>query len=83
MKVERMARSGHDLAPARDALQRLFLRGGPAHRLQHGGRSVLEGDVEVGEDLALRHQRDDVVDMRIGIDVVQPHPGAELAQRLA
>ena len=83
MKVERMARSGQIVAPAADALERLLLRCRPAHRLQHVGRGVLEGDVEVGKDLALGHQRDDAVDVRIGIDVVQPHPGAELAQRLA
>ena len=41
---------------------------------------MLERDVEIGQDLALGHQRDDLVDMRIGIDVVQPHPGAELAE---
>ena len=41
---------------------------------------VLEGDVEIGEDQPLGHQRDDLVDVRIGIDVVEPHPGAELAE---
>ena len=41
---------------------------------------MLEGDVEIGQDLALGHQRDDLVDMRIGIDVVQPDPRAELAE---
>jgi hypothetical protein len=41
---------------------------------------VLEGHVEVGQDLALGHQRNQVVDAGIGIDVVQAHPEAELAQ---
>jgi hypothetical protein len=41
---------------------------------------VLEGHVEVGQDLALGHQRDQVVDAGIGIDVVQAHPDAELAE---
>ena len=41
---------------------------------------MLEGNVEIGQDLALGHQRDDLVDMRIGIDVVQAHPGAERAE---
>ena len=41
---------------------------------------MLEGDVEVGEDQPVGHQRDDVVDVRIGIDVMKPDPGAELAQ---
>ena len=69
-----------DLAPAADAVERLLLVGRPAHRLQHGRGGVLEGDVEIGQHLALRHQRDDLVDMRVGIDVVQAHPGAELAE---
>ena len=43
---------------------------------------MLERDVEIGQHLALCHQRQHVVDMRIGIDVVQPHPGAERAERL-
>ncbi len=43
---------------------------------------MLEGDVEIGQDLALRHERDDLIDMRVGIDVVQADPGAELAELL-
>jgi hypothetical protein len=43
-------------------------------------RGVLERNVEIGEDLALGHQRDDVVDMRVGVDVVHAHPYAELAE---
>ena len=42
---------------------------------------MLEWHVEVGEHFAVRHQRDDVIDVRIGIDVMQPHPDAELAER--
>ncbi len=71
---------GADLAPIGNALGRLFLMGRTAHGLQHGGRGVLERDIEIGENLALGHQRDDVVDVRVGIDVVEPGPGAELAQ---
>ena len=41
---------------------------------------MLERDVEIGEDQPLGHQRDDLVDVRIGIDIVKPHPGAELAE---
>jgi hypothetical protein len=44
---------------------------------------VLEGHVEVGQDFAFGHQRDQVVDAGIGIDVVQAHPEAELAEFLA
>jgi hypothetical protein len=43
---------------------------------------MLEGDVEIGEDLTLRHQRHDFIDMRIGVDIMQPHPRIELAEFL-
>src|SRR5690606_17297030 len=58
-----------DIAPAPDALQRLLLRSRPAHGAQHLRARVLEGNVEVGQDFALRHQRDDVVDVRIRVNV--------------
>ncbi len=73
---------GTDVAPAPDALQRLVLVGGPAHRLEHRRRGVLERDVEIGQHLAVGHQRDHRVDVRIGIDVVEPDPDAELAEGL-
>ncbi len=41
---------------------------------------MLEGHVEVGKYLSFRHQRDQVVDAGVGIDVVQAHPESELAQ---
>src|SRR6516165_9178568 len=71
---------GADVAPAGDALQGLLLRGRPFHPAQHGGCRMLKRDVEIGQHLALCHQRDDLVHMRVGVDVVQPHPGAELAK---
>ena len=41
-------------APGADALQRLLHLAGAAHALQHRGAAVLEGDVEVGQHLAVR-----------------------------
>ena len=43
---------------------------------------MLKGNVEIGQHLAFGHQRNDFVDVRVGIDIVQAHPDAELAQRL-
>ena len=82
MKVERMARSGQISRQAR--MRSSVLSWLPGRRIAFStvGRGVLERDVEIGQDLALRHQRDDLVDMRVGIDVVQAHPGAELAELL-
>ncbi len=70
------------LAPGMQSLQRLFAMGRAAHVLQHLRRGVLEGDVQIGKDAALGHQRDDLRDMRVGVDVVEAHPQAELAQFL-
>ena len=80
MKVERMVRLGQMSAPGADALERFFLRRRPAHAFEHGGARVLERHVEVGQHFAVRHQRDHLVDVRVGVDVMQPHPDAELAE---
>ncbi len=42
---------------------------------------MLERHVEVGQHIALGHQGNDLVHMRIGVDVMQPHPHVEFAQR--
>ena len=81
MKVERIVRSGQIARQACDAVERLRLRGGPAHPLQHSRACVLKRDVEIRQDLALRHQRDHGIDVRVGVDVMQPHPDAEFAER--
>ena len=41
---------------------------------------MLQGQVEIGEDHAVGHQGDEVVDVWIGIDIVHPHPGGQLPQ---
>src|SRR5829696_3331824 len=71
-----------DLAPAPDALRRLFLMRRPAHVLEYRRRGVLERNVEIGKHLAVGHELDGFVHMRVGVDVVQADPGAELAERL-
>ena len=68
------------LAPLLDPRQRLVLRGRALHGLEDFRARVLEGDIEIGQHLALGHQADDLVDMRVGVDILQPHPGAELAE---
>ena len=44
---------------------------------------MLEGHVEVRQDLAFGHQRNQLIDTRIRINVVQAHPDAEFGQCLA
>src|SRR3546814_2944 len=78
-----------DRTPALDAFKRLVYRTRPLHQLEHARAGVLERDVEVRQQrrhavgVALRHQRDDVVDVRVWIHVVQAVPHAELGQPLA
>src|SRR5208337_29266 len=74
---------GADRAPTLNAIQGFLLVRWAAHRLQHLRRGVLEGDVEVGEDFAFRHQRQEFVDVGIRVDIMQAHPRAELRQRVA
>ena len=73
MKVLRITRSGH---PRRQARIRSTSACAALHALQHARAAVLERHVEVGQHLALRHQRDHRVDVRVGIHVVQPDPDA-------
>src|SRR5262249_31458909 len=70
-----------DFAPAGDALQGLLLSGWSFHPAQHGRCGMLKRNIEIGQDLALCHQRDDLVHVRVWVDIMQPHPGAELAKR--
>ena len=44
---------------------------------------MLEGDIQIRQDFALGHQRDDFIHMRVRVDIVQAHPGAQLAQLFA
>ena len=80
MKVERIVRLGQIVPPARDALRASLLAPPAGHAFENVGTGVLKRHVEIRKDLAVSHQGDDVVDMRVGIDVVQPHPDAELAE---
>src|SRR5690554_2676486 len=72
-----------DLTPFADPLQGSVFEGRPLHRFQHLRTGMLEGNIQVRQDLALGHQRDQLVHMGIGIDIVQTHPDAEFAQCLA
>ena len=41
---------------------------------------MLERYVEIGQHFAVRHQRNNVIDVGIGVDIVQPHPNTEFAE---
>ena len=43
---------------------------------------MLKRDIEIGQDQALRHQGDQIANMRVGVDIMQPHPNAQLTQLL-
>jgi hypothetical protein len=41
---------------------------------------VLERNIEIGRDQALGHQRNHLIDMGIGVDIMQPHPRTQFAE---
>jgi hypothetical protein len=41
---------------------------------------MLEGDVQIRQYLARGHELDDLIDMRIGVHIVQPDPDAQFAE---
>ena len=72
---------GADRAPGADARQRVLGVGRALHKLENPRARMLERDVEVRQQLAFGHQRNHVVDVRVRIDVVQPHPHAHFPER--
>ncbi len=80
MKVERSVISGQMARHAAISSSVLRGGGGAGHAAERVGVGVLEGDVEIGQHEAFGHQRDQVADMGVGVDVVEPHPGAERAE---
>src|SRR5690606_11580046 len=63
-------------------LQSVFRVSRTLHRLEHRRAGVLERNIQVRQDVAGGHHRNDLVHVRIGIDVVQAHPGTQLPERL-
>jgi hypothetical protein len=81
MKVERMARSGQ-MSRQRARRSSVFSWcAGRRMAFRTAGEACWKGMSRIGQDLALGHQRQHMIDVRIGVDVVQAHPGAERAQR--
>src|SRR5262249_32033450 len=79
-RTDRELRAG--LPPLRDPRQRLFLRCRAAHAAEDTLRRMLKRDVQVGQDLALRHELDRLVHMGGGIVVMQENPDAEIPDSL-
>src|SRR5690606_39219260 len=72
-----------DLAPALDARHGAILESGTLHGFQYLWTGMLEGYVQIRQYLAFSHQRDDLINMGVGINVVQPCPDAKVRQGLA
>ena len=73
---------GYVAAPLLNPLEDAILFRRAFHRLQHVGGGVLEGDVEIRGDQPLGHERDDIVDMGVGVDIVHARPDTEAAEPL-
>ena len=69
-----------DLAPGFYAGQRVFRGRRPLHQLENFSAAVLEGDIQVRQQFSLGHEWNDLVDMRVGVNIVQPDPHAEFSQ---
>ena len=67
-------------APGGNLIERFGRCGGAGHAFEHIGMGVLKGNVEIGQDQPLGHQRDQMAHMRVGVDIMQPHPSAQLPQ---
>ena len=44
---------------------------------------MLQGHIEIWQDLPFGHQRDQVIDTRVRVDIMKANPDAEFGQRLA
>jgi hypothetical protein len=79
MNVLRITMSGRAARHAAIRRNVPFRIRGPFHQLQDSRACMLERHIEIGHDAAggriIGHQFDDVVDVRIRIDVMQAHPG--------
>ena len=81
MNVLRSVMSGQISRQRVDALERVLGVRRALHELEHARAAVLERDVEVRQHLAVGHQRNHVVDVRVRVHVVQAHPRAERSER--
>ena len=63
-----------------DALQRPLDGARSLHQFQNAWAGVLQRYIQVGKDLAIAHQRDQIVHMGIGVDVMHADPEPQLAE---
>ncbi len=71
---------GANAAPFRDPVQGALRRRRTRHAFERVRVRVLEWHVQIGQDQAVRHQRDQLAHMRVGIDIMQAHPRPEAAK---
>src|SRR3546814_5209406 len=67
-------------APVPNPLQHFRFIGRAFHGLQDRGGGMLEWNVQIRCNQPFRHQGNDVIHMRIRIDIVQANPRAEASQ---
>ncbi|SLO32641.1 Uncharacterised protein [Klebsiella pneumoniae] len=72
-----------NFTPLLNARQLTVRRTRTLHQLQNTRAGVLQRNIEVRQNLAFRHQRDHIVNVRVRVDIVQAHPDAELRQLFA
>ena len=62
--------------PGQQPVQIALTTGRAFHAAQHIGVAVLERHVQVRQHAASGHDGQQLIHMRVGVDVMQPHPGA-------
>ncbi len=81
MKVLRMVMSGTTLRQAAMRSKVFSAAAGRFINFKNACTGVLERNVQIRQHFAVGHQLDDLIDMGVGIHIVQPNPDAEFAQR--
>ena len=61
--------------PSTDTFDIFFTTGRPLHALQYIGMRMLQRHIEIRQDMAIIHEWDNVIDMRIRVNIMQTNPG--------
>ena len=71
---------GANLAPLGNTRQGAFGVCRAAHGFQNARVAVLQGNIKIGREQTVGHQRNQIVNAGIGIDIMQAYPRAHLPQ---
>ena len=70
------------LAPGANTFDIFFTRRRTFHAFQHLRVRMLKWHIQIGQHFALRHERNNLIDMGVWVNIMQTHPDTQLAQFL-